>query len=72
MNRIIVSSWEGHELIEEFEDNCVFDFSMEKVTEITQIILESGLSLMIKPNMGEDKNTLLIYIDKGRFGNRKI
>lgn len=76
MNRIIVTYWKEYglktnpmyaDLIERFENNCVFDYSTEKVNEIIQIILGYELSVMIRPNMGENEDTLLIYIDKGRF-----
>jgi hypothetical protein len=68
MKKIIVTYWKERDLIPYFEHNSVFDYSVEKQNEIVQIIIERGLSVMLRPNMGNDKDTLLIYIDKGRFG----
>lgn len=68
MKKIIVAYWKEHDLIPYFENNCEFKYSIEKQGEIIQIIIERGFSAMIRPNMGNDKDTLLIYIDKGRFG----
>jgi hypothetical protein len=53
-------------LIPYFENNSVFEYSIEKQSEIVQIIIEHGLSVMVKPNMCEG-DTLLIYIGKGVF-----
>jgi hypothetical protein len=68
MKKIIVAYWKKHNLIPYFENNCEFDYTIEKQNEIIQIIIEHGLSAMVRPNMGNDKDILLIYIDKGRFG----
>lgn len=68
MKKIVVAYWKEQDLISQFENNCVFDYSLKKQSEIIQIIIEHGLSSMIRPNMGNDKDTLLIYIGKGRFG----
>jgi hypothetical protein len=66
MKRIVVAYWEEHGLIPYFENNSVFEYSIEKQSEIVQIIIEHGLSVMVKPNMCEG-DTLLIYIGKGVF-----
>lgn len=68
MKKIVVAYWKEHNLIPYFENNYEFDYSIEKRNEIIQIIVEHGYSLMIRPNIGLTKDTLLIYIDKGRFG----
>jgi gamma-glutamyl:cysteine ligase YbdK (ATP-grasp superfamily) len=68
MKKIVVVYWKEHDLIPYFEHNSEFEYSVEKQSEIVQIIIERGLSAMVRPNMGHDKNTLLVYIDKGRFG----
>jgi gamma-glutamyl:cysteine ligase YbdK (ATP-grasp superfamily) len=68
MKKIVVVYWKEHDLIPYFEHNSEFEYSVEKQSEIVQIIIERGLSVMVRPNMGHDKNTLLVYIDKGRFG----
>ena len=68
MRKIVVAYWKEHGLIPYFEHNCEFEYSTEKQSEIVQIIIERGLSAMVRPNMGAHKDTLLIYIDKGRFG----
>ena len=68
MKKIVVAYWKEHDLIPYFEHNCEFEYSVEKQNEIVQIIIERGLSVMVRPNMGTYQDTLLIYIDKGRFG----
>ena len=67
MKKIVVVCWKEDNLIPYFINNSVFEYSVEKQSEIVQIVIEHGLSAMVRPNMGNDKNTLLIYIDKGRF-----
>lgn len=68
MKKIVVAYWKEAGLIPYFDNNYEFDYSIEKRNEIIQIIVEHGCSLMIRPNIGLTKDTLLIYIDKGRFG----
>lgn len=68
MKKILVTYWRERNLISYFDNNCEFEYSIEKQNEIVQIIIERGLSVMIRPNMGDNKDTLLIYIDTGRFG----
>ena len=68
MKKIVVAYWKTHDLIPYFKNNCEFVYTIEKQNEIVQIIMEAGLSAMLRPNMGEDKDVLLIYIDSGRFG----
>jgi hypothetical protein len=68
MKKIVVAYWKKHDLIPYFRNNCEFEYSVEKQNEVVQIIIERGLSAMLRPNMGEDKDTLLIYIDTARFG----
>jgi hypothetical protein len=68
MKKIVVAYWKEHGLIPYFENNYEFEYSIEKRNEIIQIIVEHGCSLMIRPNIGLNCETLLIYIDKGRFG----
>lgn len=67
MKKIVVASWKGHNLIPDFEHNSEFEYSIEKQNEIVQTIIEHGFSAMVRPNMGTYQDTLLIYIDKGRF-----
>jgi hypothetical protein len=67
MKKIVVVYWKQHNLIPYFEHNSEFEYSIEKQSEIIQIIIECGLSVMVRPNMGTYQDTLLIYIDKGRF-----
>ena len=67
MKKITVAYWKENNLIPYFENNMVFDYSIEKQNEIIQIILNCGLSVMIKPFMGHNKDVLLIYISKGKF-----
>ena len=67
MKKIIVAYWKQHDLIPYFNHNQEFDYSIEKQNDIINIIIEYGLSAMVRPNMGENKDIMLIYIDKGRF-----
>lgn len=67
MKKIIVTYWKEHDLIPYFRDNSVFDYSVETQSEIIQMILERGLSVMVKPNMGFKDDILLIYINRGSF-----
>lgn len=68
MKKIVIAYWKQHDLIPCFEQGSEFEYSIEKQNEIVQTIIEHGFSAMVRPNMGVDKDTLLIYIDKGRFG----
>jgi hypothetical protein len=68
MKRIVITYWKERDLIPFFNENSVFDYSPAKQAETIQIIIDAGFSAMVRPNMGSDKDTLLIYIDKGRFG----
>ena len=67
MKKIVVAYWKEHDLMSYFEHNSVFEYSTKKQSEIVQMIIEHGLSVMIKPNMGNDKDSLLIYISRGKF-----
>lgn len=68
MKTITIAYWNIQNLIPEFKHNCQFEYSIEKQNEIVQKILDRGLSAMLRPNLGDNKDTLLIYIDMGRFG----
>jgi hypothetical protein len=67
MKKIVVAYWKERDLIPYFEHNSEFEYSVEKQSEIVNIIIERGLSVMVRPNIGTYQDTLLIYIDKGRF-----
>lgn len=67
MKTIVIAYWKEENLIPGFEQNSVFEYSVEKQSQIIQIIIERGLSVMARPNMGENKDILLIYISKSRF-----
>jgi len=68
MKKIVIAYCKEHNLIPYFEHNSVFDYSVEKQNEIINIIIELGLSVMARPNVGADNDTLLLYISKGKFG----
>lgn len=68
MKKIIVTYWKERDLIPYFAHNCEYEYTVQTQNEIVEIIIERGLSVMIRPNMGENSDTLLIYIDNGRFG----
>lgn len=67
MKTIQVIYWKQSNLIDSLIHNSFFDYSIEKRNEIIQTVIDHNLSLMIRPNMGLDGHTLVIYIDKGRF-----
>jgi len=68
MKKILVVYWKERDLIPYYNHNDEFEYSIEKQSEIIQKLIINGLSVMVRPNMGNDKDTLLIYIDNGRFG----
>jgi hypothetical protein len=68
MKKISVAYWRQHNLIPCLEHNQEFDYSIEKQNEIINTIINNELSVMVRPNMGENKDVLLIYIDTARFG----
>ena len=67
MKTIVVYYWKDRNLIPLFEHNSEFEYSIEKQNKIIEIITNRGFSVMVRPNTGMEKDTLLIYIDKGRF-----
>ena len=67
MNKIVVAYWKEHNLIPYFENNYEFEYSPEKRNEIIGIIIESGYNVMTRSNVGLNRDTLLIYIGKGKF-----
>lgn len=67
MKKIIVAYWKYYDLIPELKHNTEYDFSLEKQNEIFKTIIDNGMSMMVRPNMGTYEDTLLIYIDNGRF-----
>jgi hypothetical protein len=67
MKKIILVYWKERDLIPCFTNNSIFEYSIEKQSEIIQKIIECGLSVMVRPNFGENKDVLLIYIDKYNF-----
>ena len=68
MKKIIVVYWKEKDLIPYFAHNSEYEYTVQTQNEIVQVIIERGFSAMVRPNMGENSDTLLIYIDKGRFG----
>jgi len=68
MKKILIGYWKEHNLIPRYNHNQEFDYSVKKRDEIIHMVLEHGFSVMVRPNMGENKDVLIIYIDNGRFG----
>jgi hypothetical protein len=68
MKKIFVIYWKERNLIPELNDYAEYEYSIETQNSIIQTILKHGLNIMLRPNMDVGKDTLLIYIDKGRFG----
>ena len=67
MKKITVAYWRGRDLIPHYKHNSEFDYSVKKRDEIIHMILEHGFSIMVRPNIGDDKNVLIIFIDNGIF-----
>jgi hypothetical protein len=67
MKKIIVWYWKGVPLIPTFEYENEFEYSIENRDEIIGIILAHNLSVMIRPNAGENKDILSISISKDKF-----
>lgn len=67
MKKILIHYWKERDLIPYFQHGQKFDYSVKTQNEIIQTILERGLSVMVKPNMGENKDVLIIYISKYNF-----
>ncbi len=69
MKKIVIAYWHLSKFKElPYEHNQEFEYSEETRNELINVILAWNFSIMLRPNMGEDKDTLIIYIDKGRFG----
>ena len=68
MKKILIAYWKELNLIAGITHNQEFDYSIKKQNELTQMFMDAGYSIMLIPNMGNEKDTLLIWIDKGRFG----
>ena len=66
MKKIIVAYW--HDRIKElpYEHNSEFEYSLEKRNEIIDDLLSKNVSVMLRPS----ETQLIIWIDKGRFGQR--
>ena len=67
MKRILILYWKEINLISNLIHNSEFEYSIEKQNEIIQIILNNGLSVMLRPNQCENNDTLIVYISKNKF-----
>lgn len=67
MKKIIIHYWKERDLIPYFQHGQEFNYSVKTQNEIIQVILERGLSVMAIPNIGENKDILIIYISKKHF-----
>ena len=70
MKKIYVAYWHGKYSDLNYSHGQIFDYSEELRNKIISEVLDSGYSVMVRPNMGDDKDTLNIYIDNGRFTQR--
>ena len=71
--KIQVAYWYSHNLGLPYQHQEIFDHSIEKRNEIINTCLEKGLSVMVRPMKKETGHVFdgeLIWIDKGRFGQR--
>lgn len=68
MKNIIVAYWMGTAIknIEGIEHKRTYHYSDEKRNELVDLILDTGYQIM----MYEVENSLLIWIDNGRFRQR--
>lgn len=68
MKTITVGYW--HSVIPEagYKHNEEFPYSTRKQNSIVNKLLSKGLSVMLRPD--ELNNRIVIWIDKGRFGQR--
>lgn len=67
---IVVFYWVRSKSMEEkvgIPHNTIYEYSLEKQREISELALEKGYHVMLRPGM---KNTLLIAIDDRRFTQR--
>lgn len=67
MKKIIVAYWIKRIIELPYEHNQVFEYSEKTRNEIINVILEHDYSVMLRPLKTGD---LMIWIDKGRFGQR--
>ena len=65
---INVAYWHSRYFDLPYEHNQYFPYSMRKRNAIINKILSKGYSVMLRPSMGDNGQTLIIWIDKGRFG----
>jgi len=69
MKTIIISYWHGKKYDElPYKHNEKIPYSTETRTDIISNIINAGYSAMIRPF--DSDNELLIWIDKGRFGQK--
>lgn len=64
MNKIVVSAFRSNDIILEFSDNSIFDYSIEKFCEIINTITLNGYHVRALPNVGFNGDKLLIYFSK--------
>lgn len=71
MKKIYVAYWFSHFVDEMgYKHNDEFDYSEEKRNEIINKALEKGISVMLRPVNNERGEGIIIWLDKGRFGQR--
>jgi len=63
--KIVVAYWHGQIEGLKYTHNEEFEYSDEKRTEIIDYFLVRGYSVMLRP-----LERFLIWVDKGRFGQR--
>jgi len=68
MDKIKIWYWKEKDLVPKLPHGFEVAYSVRKQNKIVQTILNLGLSAMLRPFTDEGVKTLVIYIDKGRFG----
>jgi len=68
--KIQVAYWYNSNLGLPYQHLETFEHSIEKRNEIINACLDKGLSVMVRPINTDDFTGELIWIDKGRFGQR--
>lgn len=64
MKKIRIAYWKSKLSGLDYEHNQTFDYSVDKLNEIIQNVLDKKYSLMLRPS----EEGILIWLDKYRFG----
>lgn len=71
MKKILISYWHGQYKDLPYEHKQIKDYSARTRNKIMDTCLDKGYSVMVRPasiSKGWEFDGIIIYIDKGRFG----